>query len=162
MGKYETVMVADPGENMVVATRLFDVSRELLFAAYTDPTWLPRWWGPSETSIVVDELNVRAGGRWRFLLRDPDGNELAFRGVYHEVTPPARLIYTFEFEDLPGRVLLETVAFDTDADGKTRLTDVSIFPSADARDGMVESGMEKELAETMDRLEELLLEKSDE
>ncbi|MGH3427051.1 MAG: SRPBCC family protein [Mycobacteriales bacterium] len=159
MGKYETVMVANPGENLVVATRLFDVSRELLFAAYTDPARLPRWWGPSETSIVVDELDVRAGGRWRFLLRDPDGNELAFRGVYHEVRPPARLIYTFEFEDLPGRVLLETVAFDTDADGKTRLTDVSIFPSVDARDGMVESGMEKELAETMDRLEELVLEK---
>lgn len=98
---------------------------------------------------------MRPGGIWRILNRDVDGNEYAFHGVYHEVTSPARLVYTFEFEDLPGHVLLGIVTFE-EQDGKTKLTEKSVFESVEDRDGMLKSGMEEGGFETMDRLAELL------
>jgi uncharacterized protein YndB with AHSA1/START domain len=100
-------------------------------------------------------MDVRPGGAWRFVQRDPDGNEFAFNGVYHEVLPPERLVYTFEFEGVPGHVLLETVTFE-ELDGKTRLTDRSVFQTVEDRDAMVQSGMESGAKEAMDRLAELL------
>ncbi len=87
----------------------------------------------------------------------PDGNEYAFKGVYHDITPPERLVFTFEFEGMPGHVLLETMTFEEDY-GKTTLTDRSVFQTVEDRDGMLESGMEEGAAETMDRLAELLAE----
>ena len=100
-------------------------------------------------------MEVRVGGIWRFVQRDDRGSEFAFHGVYHEVTPPERLVYTFEFEGTPGHVLLESVKFE-DAGGGTRLTDTSVFQSVEDRDGVLESGMESGAIETMDRLAELL------
>ncbi len=99
-------------------------------------------------------MDFRPGGAWRFVQRGPDGNEYAFRGVYREIVPPERLVYTFEFEGMPG-VSLETLTF-VEHDGKTTLTTSSRFPSVEARNGMLESGMEAGAAETMDRLAEYL------
>lgn len=98
-------------------------------------------------------MEVRPG--WRFVQRDYDGNVYAFHGVYHEIVPPERLVYTFEFEGMPGHVLLETVTFE-EHDGKTKLTDTSVFQTVEDRDGMLKLGMEEGAAETMDRLAEYL------
>ncbi|HEV3101524.1 MAG TPA: SRPBCC domain-containing protein, partial [Candidatus Dormibacteraeota bacterium] len=87
--------------------------------------------------------------------RDAAGNEFAFHGVYHLVEPPARVVQTFEFEGVPGHVVMETMTLE-DAGGKTRLVQHSVFQSVADRDGMVQSGMEKGATESMDRLEELL------
>ena len=89
--------------------------------------------------------------------RDANGNEFPFRGVFHEVAEPERIIQTFEFEPMAGHVILETMSFEDDG-GKTRLTGKSVFMSVEDRDGMLQTGMEDGAAETWDRLEELLAE----
>ncbi len=150
-----TTLVAEPGRQEIVLRRVLDAPRELVFKTMTDPSLIPNWWGPKGLTTVVEKMDVRPGGAWRFVQRDPDGNEFAFNGVYHEVLPPERLVYTFEFEGVPGHVLLETVTFE-ELDGKTRLTDRSVFQTVEDRDAMVQSGMESGAKEAMDRLAELL------
>jgi uncharacterized protein YndB with AHSA1/START domain len=151
----KTDLVAEPGKQAVVITRIFDAPRELVFKAITDPGLIPQWWGPRRLTTTVDKMDVRPGGVWRFVQRDQDGNEYAFNGVYHAVVPPERLVYTFEFEGMPGHVLLETVTFE-EHDGKTTATDTPVFQTVEDRDGMLASGMEEGAVETMDRFAELL------
>lgn len=149
-------VIAEPGKQEVVMTREFNAPRELLFKAFTDPDLVPKWWGPYSVNTVVDQMEVRIGGIWRYIQRDEDGNEYAFRGVYHDIAAPERLVYTFEFEGMPGHVVLETVTL-TEQNGKTIMTDTSLFQSVDARDGMIESGMEQGSSESWERLEALLI-----
>jgi uncharacterized protein YndB with AHSA1/START domain len=137
-------------------TRVFDFPRELVFKAMTDPQAVPKWWGPRSVTTRVDKMDVRPGGAWRFIHTGEDG-EYAFNGVYREIVPPARLVYTFEFEPMPGHVLVETITLE-DLGGKTKMTDTSLFDNVEDRDGMLQSGMESGATETMDRLEELLQE----
>lgn len=148
-------VVAEPGSHEVVITRDFDAPRELVFKAFTDPELVAQWWGPNSVTTVVDQMDVSFGGKWRYVQRDADGSEYAFRGVYHQVRAPERLVYTFEFEPLEGHVLLETITFE-ERDGKTHMIDHSVFQSVEDRDGMVASGMEHGAAESMDRLEQIL------
>ena len=98
---------------------------------------------------------MKLGGVWRYVQRDADDNEYAFHGVYHDIISPERLVYTFEFEGMPGHILLETVTLE-EQDSKTKLTDKSVFQTVEGRDGMLEMGMEEGAAETLDRLAELL------
>jgi len=153
MGKLQ--ISVEPGKQEVVMTRDFDAPRELVFKAHTDPKLISQWWGRVDSTTTVDKMEVREGGRWRFVEREPGGNEYGFHGVYHAIVSPERIVQTFEFEGLPGHVLLETATFEEHA-GKTRLTSQSVFQSVEDRDGMVQSGMEEGAVETMDRLEGLL------
>jgi len=148
-------VVADPGTHQIVITRSFDAPRELVYKAFTDPDAVRRWWGVGDDETVVAQLEARAGGRWRFVQRSQDGSEHGFHGVYHEASAPERLVYTFEWEGMPGHVLLETITFE-EQDGKTHMTDSSVFQSVADRDGMLQSGMESGAAESMDRLDEYL------
>jgi uncharacterized protein YndB with AHSA1/START domain len=144
-----------PGTQEIISTRTFDAPRELVFKAMTDPNLVPKWWGPRNLSTRVDKMDVKPGGTWRFVQSDGAGNEFAFHGAYHLVEPPARVVQTFEFEGVPGHVVMETMTLE-DVGGKTRLVQHSVFQSVADRDGMVQSGMEKGATESMDRLEELL------
>ena len=148
-------LVAEPGRHNLVMWRDFSAPRERVFRALTDPTLIPRWWGPKDTTTFVDKMEVRKGGIWRYIQRDADGGENGFNGVYHDITSPERMIYTFEWEGLPGHVLLETITL-TEQNGVTTITDASIFQSVEDRDGMIQSGMEGGAAETWDRFEEVL------
>jgi uncharacterized protein YndB with AHSA1/START domain len=148
-------LVAEPHKQEVVVTRVFDAPRERVFKTMTDPKLIPDWWGPKYLTTTVEKMDVRPGGVWRFVQRDADGNAYAFHGVYHEVVSPERLVYTFEFEGVPGHVLLETVTFE-EQNGKTKVTDQSIFQSVQDRDGMLQSGMEQGAAESEERLAALL------
>ena len=148
-------VVADPGTHQIVISRSFDAPREQVYRAFTDPDAVRQWWGLRGSETDVDELEARPGGRWRFVQRSGDGNEHGFHGVYHEATAPERIVYTFEWEGLPGHVLLETITFE-EQDGKTHMTDSSVFQSVADRDGMLQSGMEGGAAESMDRLDEYL------
>jgi uncharacterized protein YndB with AHSA1/START domain len=148
-------VVAEPGTQQIVLTRSFDAPRDLVFKAFTDPEAVASWWGQRDSDTVVDELEARPGGRWRFVERSGDGNEHGFHGVYHDAVAPERIVYTFEWEGLPGHVLLETVTFE-EQDGRTRMTDTSVFQSVSDRDGMLQSGMESGAAESFDRLDEFL------
>jgi uncharacterized protein YndB with AHSA1/START domain len=151
-----TRILAEPGKQEVVITRVFEAPRNLVFNAYTDPRLIPQWWGPRYLTTTVDKMDVRAGGMWRFVQLDAKGNEYAFHGVYHEVKAPERLVVTFEFEGMPGHVSLETETFE-EFEGKTKWTGRSVFQSVEDRDGMLKSGMEEGASETMDRFAELLV-----
>jgi uncharacterized protein YndB with AHSA1/START domain len=140
----------------VVLTRVFDAPRELVFRAHTDPDLIPQWWGLRSNTTVVEQMDVRSGGIWRFVQRDAQGNEFAFHGEYREVLPPERLINTFEFEGLPGHIILDTSVFEELPDGRTQLTATSLFATIVDRDGMINSGMESGSNESWDRLAELL------
>jgi uncharacterized protein YndB with AHSA1/START domain len=148
-------VVADPGTHDILITRSFDAPRDAVFKAFTDPDAVRQWWGLNSTETVVDQLEARPGGRWRFVQRDGEGNEYGFHGVYHDLEAPERIVYTFEFEGMPGHVLLETVTFE-EQDGRTLMTDVSVFQSVADRDGMLQSGMESGAEEGFVRLDEYL------
>lgn len=149
-------LIAEAGSHEIVMSRVFDAPRELIFKVMTDPKHVSQWWGPRQYTTTVDEMDVKAGGRWRFVQRGADGNEFAFHGVYHSITAPECIIDTFEFEGMPGHVLMETLRLEALADGKTKLTVSSVFQSVADRDGMLSSGMESGSNESYDRLEELL------
>jgi uncharacterized protein YndB with AHSA1/START domain len=136
-------------------SRIFDAPRELVFKACTDPSLIPLWWGPRRMTTIVDQMDVRPGGTWRFLQHDAEGNEYGFRGEYREITPPERMVQTFEFEGMPGHVAVETMTLE-DLGGRTRMTVRSRYDSVEDLDGVLQSGMEEGARETWDRLAELL------
>ena len=148
-------VVTTPSEREIHIVREFDAPRDRVFAAYTDPERIPQWWGPYDTTTIVDVMDVRAGGSWRFIARDADGSETAFRGTYREVTPPERIVQTFEWEGMPGHVSVESATFE-DLGDRTRVVTTSTFHTREERDGMIASGMEKGMNETFARLDELL------
>jgi len=151
----ETTALTTPSDREIVSERVFDAPRERVWAAYTDPELIPEWWGPRRLTTTVDQMDVRRGGAWRFVCRDADGEEQGFRGTYREVTPPERIVQTFEWEGMPGHVIVDTVTFE-DLGGRTKVTGTSLFHTTEERDGMLASGMESGLSETHDRLAELL------
>ncbi len=148
-------VVTTPSDLEIRSERIFDAPRERVFAAWTDAELIPQWWGLRSTTTVVDELDVRVGGAWRFVERMEDGSEVGFRGSYREVGPPERLAYSFEWEGMPGHVSVDILTFE-DLDGRTRLTARTLFHTIEDRDGMIEAGMEKGMNETFDQLDELL------
>jgi uncharacterized protein YndB with AHSA1/START domain len=150
-----STVVSTPSDREILSERVFEAPRERVFAVYTDPRLIPQWWGPRGLTGRVDEMDVRPGGRWRFALREPDGEESGFKGVYREVTPPERIVQTFEWEGMPGHVIVETAVFE-DLGGRTKVSTTSLFHTTEERDGMLASGMQTGLTETHDRLAELL------
>jgi uncharacterized protein YndB with AHSA1/START domain len=149
-------LIAEPGTHEIIMERVFHAPRELVFNVMTDPKLVPQWWGPRNLTTIVDKMDVQAGGLWRYIQRDQQGNEFAFHGVYHSITAPERVIDTFEFEGMPGQVVLETMTLAAQADGTTRLTVSSVFQSVADRDGMLSSGMDQGANESYERLDELL------
>lgn len=150
-----TQIIAEPGVPQIVITREFDAPRELLFRAYTDPELLVQWLGPRRMTMTVDRLENRDGGTWRFIHRDADGNEFGFHGVIHGTPSPEGIVRTFEFEGFPGHVSLETLTLE-ERGGKTLVHTNAIYQSVEDRDGMIQSGMEAGVNDSMERLEELV------
>ena len=155
--KNQTSITAEPGKQELFITREFDVPRELVFKAHTDPNLFVQWIGPRGLTTTLDIFEPVSGGKYRFIQMDSDGNEYGFHGVFHEVSPE-RVIQTFEFEGLPesGHATLETMSLEALPNGRTRLTVHSVFQSVSDRDGMVQSGMERGVNEGYERLDELL------
>ena len=151
----KTEYVIEPGKQEITITRVFDAPRELVFKAFTDPKLVPQWFGPRGYSTTVDKMDARPGGLWRFVQRNEKGDEFAFRGVHHDVVAPERIVATFEFEGVPGHVLLQTVNFEA-LGQKTRLVEQLVFQSVADRDGMVASGMQEGSHDSMDRMAEIL------
>ena len=152
---HETEIVIEPGRQDIVFRTEFDAPREVVYRALTDPSLIPNWWGPRRLSTDVDEMDVRPGGKWRFINRDDQGNAFGFHGVYHDIVAPERVVQTTEFEGAPGIVGLETATLE-ERDGRTTMTAVALFPSVEARDANVEHGMEEGSRETYDRLAEVI------
>jgi len=148
--------IAEPGKQELSFGGEFDAPPSSLWRAYTDPAIVPYWVGPKMFKNVVDRMDVRVGGMWRFVHSNPDGIEYAFHGIYHLLDEPRQLVFTLEFEGLPGHVLLDTVTFKDLGNGKTLLTDQSVFQSVKDRDGMVAGGMKQATFDGLKQLEELI------
>jgi uncharacterized protein YndB with AHSA1/START domain len=134
---------------------MFDAPRELVWKAQTDPKLIPQWWGPRNLTTVVEQMDFKVGGKWRFVQTDPAGQTYAFFGEYKEIDPPNKAVQTFEFEPLAGHVIVETMTLE-EVDGKTKWTNVSQYANIDDLEGMIQSGMESGAVETVERMGELL------
>lgn len=137
-------------------SRVFDAPRELVWKICTSAEYIPRWWGPRYLTTVVDKMDFRVGGEWRYVQHDPEGNEHSFNGVYKIIEPPERLAYTFEYEPMAGHISTDTIVLEELPGGKTRLVSKTTFDSIEDLEGMLQSDMEDGATESWDRLEELL------
>ena len=151
----DTFKATTPSDREIVLTRLFDAPRGLVFEAMTKPEHVRQWWGILDDgySVPVCEIDLRPGGTWRWVGRGPKG-EYAFHGVYREIAPPERLVFTELFEPA-GDVESVVTAVLTEEGGKTRLTMTAVYPSKDVRDAVLGTGMERGAAISYDRLEEV-------
>jgi uncharacterized protein YndB with AHSA1/START domain len=145
----KTSIIAEPGKQEIVITRIFDAPRDLVFRTYTDPSTISEWWGPSRLTTTVDRMEVKKGGVWRYVQRESNGTVHAHHGVYHEVAAPERLVNTYEYEGFP-------TTFEELPGGKTKFTEVTLYPSVEVREGVLQSGMSEGAMELLDRLENLL------
>jgi uncharacterized protein YndB with AHSA1/START domain len=148
--------VTTPSEREIRMTRLFDAPRQLVFEAMTRPEHVKEWWGRlgDGYSVPICEIDLRPGGRWRFVNRHPQG-EAAFHGEYREIAPPGRIVFTEIFEEFPDAVSIVTAELAEEG-GKTRLTATVLYPSAEVRDMVLASGMSTGAGISYDRLEDLV------
>lgn len=147
--------VTTPSDREILMTRVFDAPRDLVFEAHTSCEHMSNWWGPRRYQVASCEFDFRPGGAWRIVHRGPEGEEHGFHGEFRELVRPERIVWTFEYEGMPGHVSVQTLTLEEHG-GKTTLTSTSVFDTAEDRDGMLESGMESGAAESMDRLDEYL------
>jgi len=156
--KSHETTVGRTSDRELTVTRTFNAPARIVFDAWTKPELLKRWWAPKSlgVSLFECEQDVRAGGAYRFAFgRDPKAPEV-FTGLYIDVTPPSRLVFTQVYERMAhaGEAVV-TAAFD-ESEGRTRLTLRELFPSKEALDGALASGMERGMRETLDQLEALV------
>jgi len=153
----ETTTVYAEGTDLIWE-RVFDAPRELLWKALTEPERIARWWGPRKYSTEVVENDVRPGGKWRYINRDADG-EYPFKGEFLEVQAPERFVWTFIPDMEPfnqGEAGTETFVLEDLGGGKTKLSGRSHFPSTEALEGTLATGMIEGGIESWDRLAEEL------
>lgn len=157
----QTIVTAEPGKQELFIIREFDAPRELVFRAHTDPEIYKKWVGPHGMKMTIEHWDCRDGGTYKYT-HERDGHKYAFFGTYHEVTAPERFIGTFEFDGLPerGHVIMGKTTFEDLPNGRSRLTHHSVFFSVADRDGMVQSGMERGVAEGYEKLDSILAESS--
>ena len=152
----DTFEVTTPSEREIRMTRLFDAPRHLVFEAMSKPEHITQWWGRlgEGYSVPVCEVDLRPGGKWRFSNRTPKGDLATFYGVYREVAPPVRVVFTEIFEPFPDAESVVT-AILTEENGKTRLTATVAYPSPEVRDMVLQTGMARGAAISYDRLEDV-------
>ncbi len=157
MSQNETTMACE-GDATIIISRHFNAAPSLVFSAWTDPELVKRWWAPQGLGAIMVscDANVRVGGRYRYVLRNPDGAEMAFSGEYKEIEPARRLVYTQTFEPMAdaGTALIE-VTFSQAGEG-TSVVSRETYPSAEVRDMVISSGMETGMRQTMDQLDSLV------
>jgi uncharacterized protein YndB with AHSA1/START domain len=153
-GKAEVTL---PSDTEILITREFDAPRRLVYRAWTTPELVRRWWSGHRGEMTVVEIDLRVGGRWRYVMVANGGFEVAFSGEYQEIVPGERIVHTEVFE-MPGspepEPAVNEVTF-SEVDGRTTLSLLARTPSRQVRDAILESGMEGGMQEQMDLLEEL-------
>jgi uncharacterized protein YndB with AHSA1/START domain len=143
-----------PTDREIRVERVFDAPRDRVWRAFTDPALVAQWWGRGN-KLVIERMEVERGGHWRFVEHSPDGVD-GFEGRYREVTPQERLVYTFEWDGMPGHVIVETATFEELGDGRTRVVTMSLFHTPEERDGMLHAGMAEGLNEGYAVLDRML------
>ena len=146
--------ISTPTDREVRIERIFNAPRDRVWKAMTDPELVAQWWGRGN-KLVIERLEVERGGHWRFVEHSPHGTH-GFEGRFAEVSPPERVVQTFEWDGMPGHVALETMTLEDLGDGRTRLVSTSLFHTTEDRDGMLQSGMEGGLNESYTALDRVL------
>ena len=146
--------ITTPSDREIHIERIFNAPRERVWKAMTDPKLVAQWWGRGNT-VVIERMEVERGGHWRFVEHSDSGTH-GFEGRYREVTPPERVVQTFEWDGMPGHTVLETVTLEDLGDGRTKVVNVSLFFTTEERDGMLQSGMEGGLNESYAALDRVL------
>jgi uncharacterized protein YndB with AHSA1/START domain len=156
-----TLQVTTPSDREVAMTRVFDAGHESVFEAWTQPELLKRWlYGPEDRRLTVCEIDLLVGGALRFEWHHKDGQSMGMSGVYREIAPSQRLVFTEVWdEDWTGGEALVTITFAEHA-GKTTLTQTVRYSSNVARDSALKTGMEHGAAQSYDRLAEMLAQKA--
>jgi len=151
-----------PTDEQILITREFDAPRELVYEAFTTPDLVKRWWHANRGEMTIAEIDLRVGGKWRYVMIADDGTEVAFHGEYREIVPNERIVSTEVYEGLPEGVSQEdgatvNTATFTEADGRTTLTILVQTTSKASRDAIIDSGMETGLQDALDLLEQAAL-----
>lgn len=150
-----TTMFTTPSDREIVAMRVFDAPRRLVWEAHTNPAHVPHWMtGPDGWTMPVCEIDLRPGGAWHFVWRQSDGTEMEMRGMYKEVTPPERLVNTESWGGDYAETLNTLVL--TEDGGRTTITTTVLYPSKEARDRALGTGMKEGWSQSYDRLDEYL------
>ena len=149
-------VTAPEGLPYIDTEREFDAPVDAVFRAHRDPDLLKQWMGPDGYEMEIERHDFVTQGGYRFVHRNPEGEEYAFNGTFHTVREDDFAIQTFEFEGAPDQVSIEFLTFSDLGGGRTRLSGHSVYPSIETRDAMVSSGMEKGMVEGYDKLEGLL------
>jgi uncharacterized protein YndB with AHSA1/START domain len=151
-----TAKVTLPADDEILITREFDAPRQLVYRAWTTPELVKQWWAGQRGEMTLAEIDLRVGGRWRYVMIAGGGHEVAFHGEFREIVPNERLVHTEVYEAMPEGEVLNIVTF-TETDGRTRLELLCQCGTQEIRDGIIESGMEGGMQEQMDLLEQLAI-----
>ena len=143
-----------PTDREIRTERVFAAPRTLIWRALTEPALVAQWWGRGNR-LVIERLEVERGGHWRFVEHAPDGVH-GFEGRFREVTPPERLVQTFEWDGMPGHVIVQTLELEALGTERTRLVTTALFHTSEERDGMIDVGMEGGLNQSYEALDRLL------
>jgi uncharacterized protein YndB with AHSA1/START domain len=146
--------VTTPTDRTIRIERIFHAPRACVWKAMTDPAQVSQWWGRGNKLEIV-RMEVERGGHWRFVEHASEGAQ-GFEGRYREVVPGERVVQTFEWDGMPGYVVVETMTLEDLGDGRTKLVNVSLFHTTEERDGMLNSGMEQGLNQSYAALDKLL------
>jgi uncharacterized protein YndB with AHSA1/START domain len=144
-----------PSDRTIAVERVFDAPRKLVFEAYSSCEHLEHWWGPRGFELIECSMDLRPGGKYRFVQKAPDGSIHGFNGEYREIDAPGRIVFTQIYEPIPDQEVVVATTL-TETEGKTALSQTLTFSSKEARDGMIASGMEWGEAQSFERLDELL------
>lgn len=146
--------VTTPTDREIRIERIFNAPRDRVWQAMTDPKLIAQWWGRGN-KLVIEKFELERGGHWRFVEHGPEGVQ-GFEGRFREVTPPSRVVQTFEWDGMPAYVIIETMTLEDLGDGRTQLVTTSLFSNTDERDGFLQSGMEGGVNESYAALDRLL------
>jgi uncharacterized protein YndB with AHSA1/START domain len=151
-----TAKVTLPSDTQILITREFDAPKHLVYKAWTTPDLVERWWHANRGEIKSIEIDLRVGGKWRYVM-EADGMEVGFHGEYREIVPNERLVSTEVYEGIPdaeAHAAVDTLTL-TEADGRTTVTVLVEHPTKEGRDAHVNSGMEAGMQDAFDLLEQV-------
>jgi len=144
-----------PADDQILISREFDAPPHLVWRAMTEPELVSRWWTAKRGEMAVCEIDLRVGGRWRYVMTATGGVEVGFHGEYREIVPHERIVSTEVFEGFPDAESVNTVTLTDLGDGRTRVETLVQHQSSEHRDGHINSGMEAGMQDAFDLLDEV-------
>ena len=150
-----TARVTLPADDQILITREFDAPKHLVYKAFTTPELVRRWWHANRGEMTVAEIDLRVGGKWRYVMVADGGMEVGFHGEYREIEPFERLVSTEAYEGIPdadAHAAVDTLTL-TEVDGRTSMTVLVEHPTKEGRDMHIESGMEDGMNDALDLAE---------